>query len=261
MNDAANHNAQIVNQFSQQAASYTQLTTSLAKGRSTALWALLQLREDDLALEVCCGPGTLALDIAPAVRHVTGMDLTPAMLEQARMRQATTGAENVSWTLGDVNAIPCEDMSFSIVMCSSAFHHIPEPRHAFREMLRVCRPGGRILIKDVTPAPDKAEHYDTIEKMRDPSHAHALTVDELRALSSGLEIDEISITTTVTPKLPLEAVLATSFPETCSLDDIRALLRDDAASGTDRFGLGATVIDGEVYVAYRMSTGLWRRRN
>jgi ubiquinone/menaquinone biosynthesis C-methylase UbiE len=237
MSDATNHNAQIVSQFSQQAASYTQLTTSLAKDRSKALWALLQPRDDDLALEVCCGPGTLALQIAPSVRHVTGMDLTPAMLEQARMRQTSIGVENVTWMIGDVNAIPYEDMSFSIVMCSSAFHHIKEPGEAFREMIRVCRPGGRILIKDVTPAPDKAEQYDAIEKMRDPSHAHALTVNELRALGSGLAIDEITIATNVTPKLPLEAVLATSFPETCSLDDLRALLREDAASGADRFGL------------------------
>lgn len=255
-----NHNTLIIDQFTQQAASYTQLTTSLAGDRGNALQALIQPTPDDVALEVCCGPGSLGLDIAPVVKHVTAMDITPAMLDQGRLRQARLGVENVTWMIGDVNAIPWEDAGFSIVMCGSAFHHLPEPGRAFREMVRVCQPGGRILIRDVTPTTDQAASYDELEKMRDPSHVHALTVDELRALSRGMPVDELALKTKLTPHLPLDAVLATSFPGAGSPDQIRALLRDDASAGTDRFGLAATLIEGEVHIAYRMSTALWRRR-
>jgi len=260
MSDAAKHNEQIIDQFSRQAAAYTRLTSSLPN-RADALRALLQPQPDDVALEVCCGPGPLALDLAPAVRHVTGIDLTPAMLEQAAQRQAKAGISNISWQLGDINRLPCDDASYSIVMCSSAFHHLTDPSRAFAEMVRVCRPGGRIFIRDVTPTPDKMEQYDAIEKMRDPSHTHALTVDELRALAVAMPVDEMRFATNVTPKLPLDAVLATSFPTECSLDDIRQLLREDAAAGTDRFGLSASLIDGAVHVAYRMTSAVWRKRD
>jgi len=255
-----NHNTLIVDQFTQQAASYTQLTTLLAGDRAKALRAMLQPAPTDVALEVCCGPGALGLDIASAVKHLTAMDITPAMLDQGRLRQARLGLNNVTWTIGDVNAIPYDDESFSIVMCGSAFHHLPDPKQAFDEMIRVCRPGGRILVRDVTPEENKIESYDRIETMRDPSHVHALTVDELRALGADRPVEEIALKTKATPHLCLEAVLATSFPEAGNLDEIRALLREDAAAGTDRFGLFAALVEGQVHIAYRMSTALWRRR-
>lgn len=142
MSSNADHNLRILDQFSKQAESYARVTGSLAPPKPAALHALLQPDPGELALEVCCGPGALALALAPAVRHVTGMDLTPTMLEQAKLRQAASGIQNVDWLSGDINHIPFEDARFGIVMCSSAFHHLVEPPHAFRQMLRVCRPGG-----------------------------------------------------------------------------------------------------------------------
>jgi ubiquinone/menaquinone biosynthesis C-methylase UbiE len=260
MRSAIDHNDQIVDQFSRQAESYARLTGSLTPQRSQALHALLQPKPDDVALEVCCGPGALTLDLAPAVHRVIGMDVTPAMLEQARARQAQSDLGNIDWMLGDINNIPFDDAHFSIVMCSSAFHHLEHPRRAFAEMLRVCRPGGRILIKDVTPAADKVKRYDAMEKLRDPSHTHALTVDELRALGAGFDVEEVSVTTNVTPLILLEAVLATSFPEAGSLDKLRALFREDALHAEDRLGFSATLVDDEIRISYRMSTALWTRR-
>lgn len=260
MNSNVDHNLQILDQFSKQAESYARVTGSLAPPRPSVLQTMLQPEPNDLALEVCCGPGALALALAPAVRHVTGMDLTPAMLEQAKLLQGSAGIENVDWIRGDINDIPFEDARFAIVMCSSAFHHLVRPQHAFREMLRVCRPGGRIMVKDVTPAPENVQCYNATEKLRDPSHTHALTVDEMRALGSGLAVEEISFTTSSTPAVPLEAVLATSFPTECSLDDLRTLFLDDARSGEDRLGYGAVLIEDTVHIRFRMSTALWRKR-
>jgi SAM-dependent methyltransferase len=187
------------------------------------------------------------------------MDLTPAMLEEASARQTQRNISNVSWTLGDANAIPFEEGRFTIVMCSAAFHHLEQPRRAFAEMVRVCRPGGRILIKDVTPAPEKVARYDAMEKMRDPSHTHALTVEEVRALGTGLPVEEVSVTTSSTAPLPLEAVLKTSFPTTCTLDDLRSLFREDALSGADHLGFAATLVGDEIRVSYPMTTAFWRR--
>lgn len=259
MNPDPDHNDQVIKQFSSQAEGYSRLTASLPSARSATLRELIDPRSDDTALDVCCGPGALALDLAPYVAHITGLDLTPAMLEQARDRQTQTNLENVAWVIGDANRIPFESARFSLVLCSSAFHHLVEPRCVLDEMVRVCRPGGRIVVRDVTPAPEKVKSYDAMEKMRDPSHTHALTLDEMRALGSGLPVQEAAINTSVAANLSLEAILATSFPEGCSLDEIRAWFREDALSGKDQLGFGAVLIDGDIKVSYPMSTVMWRR--
>lgn len=259
MNRDADHNDRVIRQFSSQAQSYSRLIASLPSARSATLRELVAPRSDDTVLDICCGPGALALDLAPHVEHATGLDLTPAMLEQAKARQARTNLANVDWVIGDANQIPFEIARFSLVLCSSAFHHLAEPQRVFNEMVRVCRPGGRIVVRDVTPAPEKVKSYDAMEKRRDPSHTHALTLDELRALGSGLPVQEAAINSSVAANLSLEAILATSFPEEYSLDEIRAWFREDALSGQDLLGFGAVLIDGDIKVSYLMSTVIWTR--
>jgi ubiquinone/menaquinone biosynthesis C-methylase UbiE len=259
MNQSDDHRDSVVRQFSYQAEGYSGLTASVSATRLVALWELVTPRSDDLALDICCGPGALTLDLARYVEHVTGLDLTPAMLEQARARQASVGVDNVDWVVGDANQIPFPTARFSLVSCSSAFHHLADPARVFNEMVRVCSPGGRIIVKDVTPAPEKVEAYDSMEKMRDPSHTHALTLEELRALGFGLPLQEVVVSGNVVANMPLEAILAISFPEQCSREEIRALFREDALCGQDRLGFGATLIDGAIRVSYPMSTVMWRR--
>ena len=91
MNSPDDHDAKIIDQFSQQAEGYRRLTASLPSDRSAALRTDIRPGTEDLLLEICCGPGLLTLDFAPYVRHATGLDLTPAMLEQARQRLEPAG--------------------------------------------------------------------------------------------------------------------------------------------------------------------------
>lgn len=259
MTQLRDHNEQIVDQFSQQAEGYSRLTGSIALDRWAALRAVVGASADDLVLDLCCGPGLLALDFAPHVRHATGLDLTPAMLDQARAGQAQRGIGNINWVAGDINQLPLDDGAFTLVLCSAAFHHLEQPQRAFGEMVRVTRPGGRIVIRDVTPALDKSAAYDFVEKMRDPSHTHALTLDELRALGVGLPVEAPEVSTSVTADLSFAAILAASHPETCTRDEVLALMRQDAVSGEDRLGFSARIVEGEVHVSYPTSTLIWRK--
>jgi ubiquinone/menaquinone biosynthesis C-methylase UbiE len=260
MAEVAEQKHQVVGQFSQQAEGYAKLTTGLATtDRHAAFRALVQPQPDDRLLEVCCGPGAITLDLAPRIAHATGLDLTPAMLEQGRAAQAAQGIANIDWIEGDICDLPFADESFSIVASSAAFHHLTDPRAAFREMARVCRPGGRIVIRDVTPAADKSAAYDRMEKLRDPSHTHALSPEEMRGLGEGAPVGEPQVTTSITADLSLDAILATSFPEACTLDDLRAMFREDALSGEDELGFGTRLVDDEVRVSYTMTTALWMR--
>jgi ubiquinone/menaquinone biosynthesis C-methylase UbiE len=259
-NVAKNHEAQILDQFTKQAESYGRLTSSLAGSvRGGTLPSLTQAGPEDVVLDVCCGPGSIALELAPFVAHVTGLDVTPAMLEQARAAQVKRGVQNVDWREGDVYALPFADASFSLVTSGAAFHHITRPAAAFAEMARVCRPGGRIVIRDVTPLAGKSAEYDRMEILRDPSHVHALAEEELAALGAGQPVGAPELHPSITPHMPLEAVLGTSFPTACTIGELREMFRADALSGEDRLGFSACLAEGELRVAYRQTTAIWRR--
>jgi SAM-dependent methyltransferase len=259
MSLARDHNAHIVDQFSQQAEGYAALMKTSPSAAEQAMLALVRPAPDDRVLEACCGPGTMALDLAPHVAHATGLDLTPAMLAQARAEQASRGLTNLDWREGDVYALPFEDEAFSLVLCGGAFHHLERPQSAFAELARVCRTGGRIFVRDVTPEAGKSAGYDRIEKLRDPSHTHALTPDEMSGLGGGLPVQAPELFPNVAAGLRLEPILAASFPETCTIDDIRALILDDARSGEDRLGLAAQEQGGELFVSYPVTTAVWTR--
>ena|SRR5271157_3748892 len=126
------------------------------------LWTIDRPEEEDLfqALDVACGPGLLVCALAKMVYHATGIDLTPAMLEQASKTQQEQGLSNISWDQGDGTALPYKDAAFNVVTCRFAFHHFPEPLQVLREMRRVCRAGGRIVVADSAPAAAKADAFN-----------------------------------------------------------------------------------------------------
>jgi SAM-dependent methyltransferase len=165
----------------------------------------------------------------------------------------------VSWQAVDACQMPFADESFSVVLCQAAFHHFDRPATVLAEMARVCRKGGRVSVSDMTPDPAKVEAFDAMERLRDPSHAHAHTRDEVIALARGLPLVATALCPLTPTHIPLEAVLATSYPAACTLDDIRAIFRADAESGLDRLGLSARTTDQGIMVSYPMSTFVWTR--
>jgi ubiquinone/menaquinone biosynthesis C-methylase UbiE len=256
--DRSQHNEKIVEQHTHQAEAYARLTRSMS-GERPKRHEIIGARADDELLDIACGPGSLTLELAPHVAKATGLDITPAMLEQARSAQAAGGVDNVDWVEGDAARLPFADGAFSLVTSSAAFHHFEQPAAILAEMARVCRPGGRIVVSDVTPDPDKASAYDRMEKMRDPSHGHAHPVAELVAMGGKLGLGEPRTQTGLTGPMPFAAVLATSFPEAHSREELLGLMRDDAEAGQDRHGFKAQLADGEVMVSYPMSTLIWTR--
>src|SRR5213076_2959563 len=91
---------------------------------------------DDTVLDVACGPGLVVAAFARVVRHATGIDITPAMLERARALAAERDLTNVTWDRGDVMPLPYADGSFTIVSSRFAFHHFLDPAAVLAEMQR-----------------------------------------------------------------------------------------------------------------------------
>ena len=130
----------------------------------------------DLALDVACGPGAYALALAPRVRFVRGIDVTEEMIRQARVFRAEKRITNAAFDCGEAEALPYPDAAFDLVTCQMSLHHLPKPELALREMARVTKSQGRILIIDtLSPEMDaKHELHNRIEALRDPSHTESL---------------------------------------------------------------------------------------
>jgi ubiquinone/menaquinone biosynthesis C-methylase UbiE len=218
------HQSKIIDQFSRQAIPFAQVP-----GHFDAMQILIELSKvciGDTVLDVACGPGMVACEFAKHAKHVTGIDITPAMIQQAEKRQKDLRLKNLTWAIGDAVPLPYDDNSFLLVLTRYSFHHLQEPNKALAEMIRVCRPGGRIMVADVSIDSDKSESYDRLEIMRDPSHTHALTHEEFAALfkNSGL-LDCRQSAYGV--DIELETQLRASFPNPGDESKLRKIVIDD----------------------------------
>lgn len=186
----SSHRDRILDQFSQQAVPFSTAAPIRDEKALALLVAATGAGGDDTVLDVACGPGLVVCAFARVARHATGIDLTPAMIERARQLAAEQRVDNVAFHVGDVLPLPFADSAFSIVVSRFAFHHFQDPGAVLREMRRVCRPGGRVAVADLTASADldKAAAFHRMEMLRDPSHARALTVDELRELFRAAQL-------------------------------------------------------------------------
>jgi SAM-dependent methyltransferase len=100
-------------------------------------------------LDVACGDGQLALPAARAGARVTGIDIAPNLIEQARVRAESEGIA-IRFDEGDVEALPYADDAFDVVVSLIGAMFAPRPEIAAAELKRVCRPGGRIVMGNWT---------------------------------------------------------------------------------------------------------------
>ena len=243
----ASHRSRILDQFTRQAVPFSQ---SPSVSNQEALNFIVQsagTRPTDTVLDVACGPGLLVCAFARAARHVTGIDITPAMLEQARKAQQEQGLTNVSWKQGDVTRLPYPDGHFSIVSCRFVFHHLEEPLVVLKEMKRVCKPGGRVVVADMAPAAEKAAALNEEEKLRDPSHVRALPEEELLDLFAQAELPSPSVGH-YRVECELDDLLSRSFPNAGDEAKIRKIFAESVP--TNALDLNTRKKDGKIYYSF-----------
>ena len=95
-------------------------------------------------LDAGCGPAPMISLLAEKYpdRHYTGLDLTPAMIEQAKKKNIP----NATFVVGDCENFPFENDSFDVIICSMSFHHYPNPQAFFDSVKRCLRPNGRLIL-------------------------------------------------------------------------------------------------------------------
>lgn len=250
------HGSRILDQFTRQAVPFSQ---SPSVSNQKALELIVRSSEAgpvDTVLDVGCGPGLLACAFAREVRHVTGIDLTPAMLDQARKTAQEQQLTNVSWQQGDVMQLPYPSAHFSIVSSRFVFHHLEQPLIVLKEMVRVCKPGGRIVVADMAPAPEKADALNAEERLRDPSHVRALPEEELRELFANANLLE-PVANHYRVECDLDDLLLRSFPNPGDEPKIRKIFADSIPANT--MDLNTRMQDGKIYYSFPVAVLVARK--
>lgn len=236
--DTPSHASTIIDQFSRQAEIFARSPTLHNEAALALLVEAGAPQPTDEVLDIACGPGSVVVAFAGRVRRSVGLDATDAMLTQARNLAVAHRLKNTEWHQGDVYRLPFGDASFDVVSCRFAFHHFETPARAFAEMVRVCRPGGRIVLCDAVASDDaaKAAAFNRMERHRDPSTVAFRPLAFLRQLYADAGLAAPSLKTYQVPA-ERERLIAMSFP----VDDDRERLRQmiDASVEGDTMGLGS----------------------
>jgi len=165
--------AVVAQQFGNTASAYLTSTVH-AQGADLA-----QLREiaaglgqHPVVLDLGCGAGHASFAVAPVAESVTAFDLSAEMLTVVRNAAHERGHHNIGTQQGNVASLPFIDASFCMVMTRFSAHHWLDVPAALREVRRVLKPNGVLVIIDIT-APEHALHDTTlqaVELLRDGSH-------------------------------------------------------------------------------------------
>jgi SAM-dependent methyltransferase len=135
-----------------------------------------------------------------------------------------------------------------VIFTCSSFHHFLAPHGVLGEMVRVCKPGGKVAVVDVfASSEEQAEAYDREERLRDPSHARTLLLEELTGLFQKAGLLGIK-TAFYELEVDLEDLLASLFPSPGDADGVRHPFQDDL--GVNRMGFDAYRKEGRIGVFF-----------
>ncbi|MBI4973947.1 methyltransferase domain-containing protein [Candidatus Roizmanbacteria bacterium] len=139
-----------IKQFTRWADNYDNPFTSITfRQTNSQIVKLLNPKPNSSLLDVGCGSGILIQKLLSLNRNMKlyGLDITPKMVEVAKKKFKNN--PNVEITQGSAINMPYENNSFDYVTCASSFHHHPDPLQSVKEMVRVLKPGGKLLILDM----------------------------------------------------------------------------------------------------------------
>jgi ubiquinone/menaquinone biosynthesis C-methylase UbiE len=117
--------------------------------------------DEDVVLDVACGSGNATIPAAKTGAKTTGLDITPELLEAGKKAAAEAGVE-IEWIVGDAQDLPFDDASFDVVTSVFGCMFAPDHRRTAEELVRVLKPGGRMVVTAWRPEGNFGRMFRTI---------------------------------------------------------------------------------------------------
>lgn len=192
---AVKENRQNVAKFDEWSKSYEsgRMTGWFTDGQARTIEAF-GLKQDSSLLDVGCGTGWAVRQAAELVPDgkACGIDISPGMISRAK--EETEGTLNMEFKVADAESIPYDDNTFDAVMCTNSFHHYSSPVTALREMRRVLKAEGQLMIRDSDRGACLwVRFWDTFNRAFEKGHVQYYTREETRQtlIEAGFENVEL----------------------------------------------------------------------
>ncbi len=230
--------------FGQRAGFYTTSTAHTDPQVLARVVKLSQAQADWRVLDVGTGTGHTAFAVAPSVASVTGIDLTPEMLDEARELQAEQSCTNVSFEIADVHQLPYPDGAFDLITCRRAAHHFLDIARALGEMHRTLPDGGRVVVDDRSvPEDDFVDRcMNALDLLHDESHVRQYRPSEWEEMLDGAGF-RVEVVEPYVKHRPLS-----SLTEDVSAENVAKMMEIlDGLDDGEREALNVAEVDGEVH--------------
>ncbi len=136
--------------------------------------------KQDIILEVAAGTCACGRSFAPLAHTVVCLDATHPMLTVGKEKADSSHMNNMIFIKGYAEELPFLNENFDIAFSRLGFHHFADTKTVFSEMVRVLRPGGKLVLIDMEAADEELRNTeDEIETLRDPSHVRNLSMSEM----------------------------------------------------------------------------------
>jgi SAM-dependent methyltransferase len=255
------HEERVRDAFTRQAGTFEDERLNIAF-TSGLPWMLSYVvpRPDDVVLDVAAGTGLVSRALADKVASVVAVDSTAAMIVQGREHVAAEGHQNLEFVFGSAEHLPFADASFTLVVTRFSLHHFADPGPAVDEMVRVLRPGARVVVKDLVASTDAeiARRQDHVERLRDASHVRmpprGAVAGWLR--SRGLDVHAVAEREI---DRPVEQWLQQSVTDPDAASAVRAAFEADL-DGEQTTGLEPHRVDGRLWFHQRWEVTVAFRR-
>jgi ubiquinone/menaquinone biosynthesis C-methylase UbiE len=229
------HNEFVKNQFNLQAAEFGNWSVTKNLEYLKAISEFISFKADDTLLDVATGTGDFPLFVAPQIKHAVGIDISDKMVDLANSKKSARAIANVEFRVSDVEQVPFPDNCFSVVSSKSAFHHMPDYKRVFKEMVRCCMTAGKVAVCDIVAFEDREVDgfFERFERCVDASHCKTLSRNEFAGLfkSHGISLEksiEVEIEHTVAEYLSHAKQTEKDLLE---LDDLLSRARDITCLG------------------------------